>query len=496
MSVCVRVLSLTVRFVSAAGAFWAVAAESQPVDWLAPVDGSWQDAASWAGGVAPNSIATPVRLGLAGPYTVTSSSFTLHDTLTITNPQAALLIDGVRHAIYGDVRNQGTVLLNSDAELSFSNDALIEGGGEIQLDTDDPLQPAEIRGLSVQLTHASGHTIRGSGEIAASSTGFINDGVILADDPAQPLVLQGDFSGGGVFGANGATLLLDGATMTGARLNSQNGGAVVVGEGVVTFDGGRNDGAIELDPAARLFIDGVYTNNGVVSVFDFAQIDGDLISLRDGATVNGTGLFEFQDFLGGGGIKATGGVPGTVGPGQTLRGEFTLDGDLIVEGTLDPDGLPSDIEGDVVLGATSVTRITIDQTSADDIDVDGTLTLGGTLEIELADGYVPTTNRNVIFIDGEPGVELLGDFDAVVVPTEPAGWTYTVELVFGGVRVLIDPPPPCPADTNGDGLLTPADFNAWILAFNLQSPACDQNGDGVCAPADFNAWILNFNAGC
>ncbi len=54
----------------------------------------------------------------------------------------------------------------------------------------------------------------------------------------------------------------------------------------------------------------------------------------------------------------------------------------------------------------------------------------------------------------------------------------------------------CLPDTNGDGLVTPADFNAWILAFNTQAPECDQNGDGLCTPADFNAWILNFNAGC
>lgn len=56
--------------------------------------------------------------------------------------------------------------------------------------------------------------------------------------------------------------------------------------------------------------------------------------------------------------------------------------------------------------------------------------------------------------------------------------------------------PACIADTNGDGLLSPADFNAWILAFNENDPACDQNEDAQCAPADFNAWILNFNAGC
>ena len=54
----------------------------------------------------------------------------------------------------------------------------------------------------------------------------------------------------------------------------------------------------------------------------------------------------------------------------------------------------------------------------------------------------------------------------------------------------------CPADTNGDGELTPGDFNGWIIAFNNQDPACDQNGDGAGTPGDFNSWILNFNAGC
>ena len=54
----------------------------------------------------------------------------------------------------------------------------------------------------------------------------------------------------------------------------------------------------------------------------------------------------------------------------------------------------------------------------------------------------------------------------------------------------------CPADTNGDGIVSPADFNAWIQAFNTQSAACDQNGDGLCSPADFNAWIQNYNTGC
>lgn len=61
---------------------------------------------------------------------------------------------------------------------------------------------------------------------------------------------------------------------------------------------------------------------------------------------------------------------------------------------------------------------------------------------------------------------------------------------------LTPEPPTCIADVNGDGLATPADFSAWVAAFNASAPGCDQNGDGLCTPSDFSAWIANFNAGC
>jgi hypothetical protein len=53
-----------------------------------------------------------------------------------------------------------------------------------------------------------------------------------------------------------------------------------------------------------------------------------------------------------------------------------------------------------------------------------------------------------------------------------------------------------PADVNGDNAVTPADFSAWVTAYNAGGPGCDQNGDGLCLPADFSAWVANFNLGC
>jgi len=59
----------------------------------------------------------------------------------------------------------------------------------------------------------------------------------------------------------------------------------------------------------------------------------------------------------------------------------------------------------------------------------------------------------------------------------------------------------CPGDVNGDGLVTPADFTAWLTCFNdpTSAPFCpcaDVNGDGTIDPADFTAWLAAFSAGC
>ena len=59
----------------------------------------------------------------------------------------------------------------------------------------------------------------------------------------------------------------------------------------------------------------------------------------------------------------------------------------------------------------------------------------------------------------------------------------------------------CPADVNGDGLASPADFTKWLACFNNPEiePGCggaDVNGDGTLDPADFTAWLSAFNAGC
>ncbi len=51
------------------------------------------------------------------------------------------------------------------------------------------------------------------------------------------------------------------------------------------------------------------------------------------------------------------------------------------------------------------------------------------------------------------------------------------------------------ADVNDDGNVSPADFSAWVGAFNTQNYRADQNDDGNVTPADFSAWVGNYNLG-
>jgi len=85
--------------------------------------------------------------------------------------------------------------------------------------------------------------------------------------------------------------------------------------------------------------------------------------------------------------------------------------------------------------------------------------------------------------------------------SESAQGTFTIAYTLNGSLLIAEATATigaeaCLADTNDDGMLSPADFTAWIAAFNATASECDQNADGLCTPADFTAWIANYNTGC
>lgn len=131
------------------------------------------------------------------------------------------------------------------------------------------------------------------------------------------------------------------------------------------------------------------------------------------------------------------------------------------------------------------------------LDIDSVLVTGGSGDVFITGapvlGVAPG-GQAMLTLTIEPSAQGTIEASATIevsdedIPGETAG-ELTLTVLARGVN-------PCPADANGDGIVSPADFNAWIDAFNNQRPECDVNGDGLCNPGDFNAWINAYNIGC
>ena len=125
----------------------------------------------------------------------------------------------------------------------------------------------------------------------------------------------------------------------------------------------------------------------------------------------------------------------------------------------------------------------------------GTASKNVRLELERAGSEMNTR----LIIDGSlaaSGTDTTPDtfvFDEIVFGTNSVSLgSYLVDNVEVEVFQTVD----CACDVNGDTVCSPADFTAWLAAFNSTSPECDVNGDGMCSPADFTAWLAAFNVGC
>ncbi|HED54265.1 MAG TPA: hypothetical protein ENJ00_08705 [Phycisphaerales bacterium] len=132
------------------------------------------------------------------------------------------------------------------------------------------------------------------------------------------------------------------------------------------------------------------------------------------------------------------------------------------------------------------------------LDVDA-VTLSGdasafTTDLVPTSGILPGSSMT---FDTSPTASSLGTFLATMtigVSDEDLPGAVAVSPLTISLQVTVVAP--CPPDVNHDGMVTSADFSAWLAAFNAGDPECDQNADGSCTAADFTAWVANFNTGC
>jgi fibronectin-binding autotransporter adhesin len=310
-------------------------AGAQVIDWIAPIDGNWNNSANWTGTNIPNAIGEDAILGLVGDYTVSmTDNFTI-GSLTLTNPLANLEIGNNRTlTLVGDLNNNGSIAINFpstifNTQLSFGADASISGTGSILLVAQSEPGDAQILANAFTITHAAGHTIRGSGQLAGN---MLNSGSIIADDPGGAgLRLVGTLTqdATGTITADAGTVLLgNGSTTTGGTMNAVNGGVIEL-QNNATIGNITNNGQLNIPGQAWfLGINSTITNNGDILINSNNNIFNGHLRFDANAAINGSGTVTMVSLgdLGDAQVLPAAGIVGTIGASQTIQGSGLITG--------------------------------------------------------------------------------------------------------------------------------------------------------------------------
>ncbi|MEO1534973.1 MAG: GC-type dockerin domain-anchored protein [Planctomycetota bacterium] len=511
-------------------------AGAQPlvIDWLAPTTGLWSNPANWSGANVPDSleeaarISPPAGRGIEVPVALVDGSFEVEE----------LTGNGVVEVV---IQNSFTLRVGS--LISGVEGFTLIVGDDSNLDDPARLELAGTRrGSTTFINNASILLAGGNSEVISEERTSVGaDASIFGDGR-----ISGEFSNLGTIGSFfGGTLTIADAEVT----NSGNG--TIDGGGTVRFERSLvRFGTIAADAffESTVVSDAQLVSGVVQSPCTFADVEilsslvvndrlGYLTTTGEfpsagGVVINGPGRIEFDDtpentlILGEGTIRLTDDNGGLavlqaqaddevfVLPDAVIEGRGRVVGDVVSLGTIDaavvdfesPVGTLEVLGdftqlglGEVVVGVAQrlqpspgdigVQRF---QINSGDVSLDGDLVVRYfVLEPDRIAGVpfrvVQHRNPNDAFIfDGE--------FDRVTIDGLPAGLSPLPQVVYAvdGVDVTLF----CLADTNRDGSVNPADFSAWVRAFNEDDLLADQNLDGDVGPSDFNAWVTNFNGGC
>lgn len=279
-------------------------------------------------------------------------------------PGVALSLDG------GLFSNSGLVQVNpsgvaSDCFLRLASPTAITGTGEVVLNA----HPSNLNTANIvtatgteALNNASGHTIRGTGAIAAPLT---NAGRIVADQPGRVLFLystpksnQAEFvaQGGGVLlltadvaQTSGAqvraedtgVVQLAGTTITGGSISASGGGSVqvVASSGMTSL---TTSAPIDVAPGVALSIAGpTIVQNGTIRLNPNGVASDCFLRLVSATTLSGVGsvlLNAHPSNLNTANIvPATGPEALTNGPGHTIHGTGAIAVPLTNQGVVEAD---------------------------------------------------------------------------------------------------------------------------------------------------------------
>jgi MYXO-CTERM domain-containing protein len=279
--------------------------------------------------------------------------------------------------------------------------------------------------------------------------------------------------------------------------NNANNKYVVAGAGILNLDANAGNSQISVTAGSHEIQMAINVADPLtINASANARIDiNNRVNLNGNAlTITGAGTVSINNNLDSGTAGAVANTSRLLGSG-TINGSLTNNSGGVVSpgnspGTMSVDGTFSQAEGATLL-------IELGGTGAgafDKLNVGGALTAGGTLDVDLINGFTPAAGNAFDILDFASAT---GTF-TLSLPALTGGlsWDTTALLTTG--LLSVSGGAAGDADFNNDGRVDGNDFLAWqrnLGATGATNSQGDANGDGAVDAADLGVWRSSFGSG-
>jgi hypothetical protein len=382
----------------------------------APVPSSSAQAALSLSATPVTSILSTGSLTLTGSnaYVETSGAAGSNSALTgLTSNAGKLELDGGAQVITGvdsngnpttaTLSNTGSITTGKSTTFSSNGNLIVAGtgglsnSGTMTIDGDTAAQV--LNGEFLQSGSGATTTVSGKGaRLQVFAVGVSQVGMDIQSNTTLN-VNENGYVCVGIGGTGCSVASVTGASSsTSIKVNLTNEGTIDVGSSSDTTGEMQVNGDIK--NTGQIYVGGQLDNSGTVTQSGQAQITGTwdptAFTQTGGSTeLSGTLISPLVDLQGG-----------------DLSGDGTIQGDLQNDALVEP-GLASTltVDGNYTQGADGTLLIDISSlTDFSSLDITGSATLGGTVEFDFLNGFVPQANDTFAFLDA---ANVAGDFSSL-----------------------------------------------------------------------------------
>jgi autotransporter-associated beta strand protein len=254
----------------------------------------------------------------------------------------------------------------------------------------------------------------------------------------------------------------------------------------------RKSGSSQVILTGNNTFGGVLTVDGgqVIVNGSSAAIDGaagiEIGSAGSVTLVNGTIAVDWLDNSSGGSFNFNGGLLKVV----DVHGDLVNGGGIFSPGSSPAlstvSGLLAQLAGVIQIEIGGA----LPGSQFDKVVVGGPLVLGGTLDVDLINGFVPSAGQIFKFLT--TGSNIIDTFDSTSLPALPGGLTWQLLYDLKAVALIVAPAGGIgdylPGDYNHNGTVDIADYTVWRNSLQSGNLIADGNFDGQVTQADYSIW--------